>query len=80
MPTVEENTLFLSFIKNIGGLIRNILPNCFFCNRQNAKPVQSQMANLPNIHLQSHIKPFSITGDYHFRPFQAKIYRKTRRN
>ena len=38
------------------------------------------MANLPNIHLQSHIKPFSITGDYHFRPFQAKIYRKTRRN
>ena len=44
------------------GLIRKILSNCFFCKRQNAKPLQPQIANLLNIRLQSHVKPFSNSG------------------
>ena len=62
------------------GLIRKILSNCFFCKRQNAKPVQPQMVNLPKIHLQSHVKPFSNTSVDYFGPIQAKTSRKTRRN
>ena len=62
------------------GLIRKILSNCFFCKRQNAKPVQPQIANLLNIHLQSHVKPFSNTSVDYFGPIQAKTSRKTRRN
>ena len=61
-------------------LIRKILSNSFFCKRQNAKPVQPQMTNLPNIHLQSHVKPFSNTAVDYFRPIQVKTSRKTRRN
>ena len=38
------------------------------------------MANLPNICLQSHIKPFSNIGVDYFRPIQTKTSRKTRRN
>ena len=38
------------------------------------------MANLPNIHLQSHVKPFSNTALDYFGPIQAKTSRKTRRN
>ena len=37
------------------------------------------MANLPNIRLQSHIKPFSNTIVYYFGPIQAKTSRKTKR-
>ena len=62
------------------GLIRKILSNCFFCKRQNAKPVQPEMANLLNICLQSHVKPFSNTGVDYFGPIQAKTSHKTRRN
>ena len=62
------------------GLIRKILSNCSFCKRQNAKPVQSQIENLSNICLQSHVKPFSNTGIDYFGPIQAKTSRKTRRN
>ena len=61
-------------------LIRKILSNSFFCKRQNAKPVQPQMTNLPNIHLQSHLKPFSNTAVDYFRPIQVKTSRKNRRN
>ena len=61
-------------------LIRKILSNSFFCKRQNAKPVQPQMTNLPNIYLQSHVKPFSNTAVDYFRPTQVKTSRKTRRN
>ena len=39
-----------------------------------------QMANLSNIRLQSHNKPFSNTDVDYFRPIQAKTSRKTRRN
>ena len=35
------------------GLIRKILSNCFFSKRRNAKQIQPQMTNLPNIRLQS---------------------------
>ena len=59
---------------------RNILSNCFFCKRQNAKSVQPHMANLSNIHLQLNVKPFSKTGVDYFGPIQAKSSRKTRRN
>ena len=38
------------------------------------------MANLPNIRLQSHVKPVSNTGLHYFGPIQAKNSRKTRRN
>ena len=38
------------------------------------------MVNLPNIHLQSHVKPFSNTSVDYFGPIQAKTSRKTRRN
>ena len=38
------------------------------------------MANLPNIRLQLHVKPFSNTGVDYFKPIQAKTSRKTRRN
>ena len=38
------------------------------------------MANLPNIRLQSHVKPFSNTGVDYFGRIQAKTSRKTRRN
>ena len=62
------------------GLIRKILSNCSFCKRQNAKPVLSQIENLSNICLQSHVKPFSNTGVDYFGPIQAKTSRKTRRN
>ena len=58
-------------------LIRKILSNCFFCKRRNAKQVQSQMENLPNVNLQSHVKPFSNTGVDYFRPIQAKTSGKT---
>ena len=82
---MEENITFVSFGKIIGipgsrGLIRKILSNCFICKRQNAKPAQTQMANLPNIHLQSHVKPFSNTGVDYFGLIQTKTSRKTRRN
>ena len=61
-------------------LIRKILSIFFFCKRQNAKPVHPEMANLSNIRLQSHVKPFSNTGVDYFWPIQAKTFRKTRRN
>ena len=38
------------------------------------------MANLPNIRLQSHVKPFSNIGVDYFGPIQAKTSRKTRKN
>ena len=38
------------------------------------------MANLPNIRLQSHVKPFSNTGVDYLGPIEAKTSRKTRRN
>ena len=50
------------------------------CKRQNAKSVQPQMVNLPNIPLQSHVKPFSNTGADYFGPIQAKTSCKTRIN
>ena len=80
-----ENIPFVSFGKIIGipvsrGLIRKILSNCFICKRQNAKPAQTQMVNLPNIRLQSHVKPFSNTGVDYFGLIQTKTSRKTRRN
>ena len=81
---MEENIHFVSFGKIIGsqqaGLIRKILSNCVFCKTQNAKPAQPQMANLPNISLESDVKPFSNTGVDYFGPIQAKTSRKTRRN
>ena len=52
------------------GLIRKILSNA----------IQPRMANLSNIRLQSHDKPFSNTDVDYFRPIQAKTSRKTRRN
>ena len=80
-----ENIPFVSFGKIIGipvsrGLIRKILSNCFICKRQNAKPAQTQMVNLLNIRLQSHVKPFSNTGVDYFGLIQTKTSRKTRRN
>ena len=81
---MEENIHFVSFGKIIGsqqaGLIRKILSNCVFCKTQNAKPAQPQMANLPNICLQSDVKPFSNNCVDYFGPIQAKTSRKTRRN
>ena len=38
------------------------------------------MANLPNIRLQPHVKPFANTGVDYFGPIQPKTSRKTRRN
>ena len=38
------------------------------------------MADLPNIGLQSHLRPFSNTGVDYFVPIQAKTSRKTRTN
>ena len=38
------------------------------------------MADLPNICLHPHVKPFSNTGVDYFGPIQAKTSRKTRRN
>ena len=38
------------------------------------------MVNLPNIHLQSNVKPFSNTGVDYFRPVEGKTSRKTRIN
>ena len=54
------------------GLIRKILSNCFFCKRKNAKPVQPQMTNLPNIRLQSHVKLFSNTVEIISDQFKLK--------
>ena len=48
--------------------------------RQNAKTVKPHMANLPNICLQSHVKPFSNTDVDYFRPIQVKTSHKTRRS
>ena len=38
------------------------------------------MANLPNIRLPSHLKPFLNTDEDYFGPIQAKTSCKTRRN
>ena len=38
------------------------------------------MADLPNICLHPHVKPFSNTGVDYFGPIQAKTSSKTRRN
>ena len=38
------------------------------------------MTNLPNIHLQAHIKQFSNTDVDYFGPIQDKICRKIRKN
>ena len=62
------------------GLIRKILSNCFFCKRQNSKSVQPQVANLPNIRLQSLLKPFPNNSVDYFGLIQAKIFCKRRRN
>ena len=43
------------------------------------KPVQTQITNLPNICLQSQVKPFSNIAVGYFGPIQVQTSRKTRR-
>ncbi|XP_033226851.1 uncharacterized protein LOC117179303 [Belonocnema kinseyi] len=64
------------WITKIRSAVRAQGYNCLTCRQRKAKPIQPEMAPLPDMRTDSFIEPFTNTGVDYFGPFQVTIGRR----
>jgi hypothetical protein len=67
------------WIPQLRQALRSIQSHCNICNHMRAKPIEPQMAILPNSRVDPTQHPFQVTGVDCMGPITVKIYTKTKK-
>lgn len=64
------------WITGLTSAVKEAFAKCQYCKNRKVKPVVPEMADLPKVRFESHIRPFTNTGLDYFGPMEVTIGRR----